>query len=68
MATAKWDTARAAAYGAAGGTVYGVFQLLSGAGPAQPILIYQLTFVAGTALAGAVTFAVVAALRNLIIR
>jgi hypothetical protein len=63
-----WNPWRAMTYGGIAGAVYGVFQLVSGAGPKDPVFIYQLVFIGGTAGAGAVMFAIVAALRNLLVR
>ena len=55
-------------YGAAAGAVYGVMQIVSGTGPTEPVLIYYLVFIIGLAIGGAVLFAIVAALRNILIR
>lgn len=68
MAVAKWETPRAAMYGAAAGAVYGVMQIASGSGPTEPVLIYYLVFLVGLAGGGAVMFAIVAALRNILVR
>jgi hypothetical protein len=55
-------------YGAVAGAIYGLYQLVAGNGPEEPVLIYQLIFVVGTALAGVVMFGIAAALRNILVR
>ena len=68
MAAPTWNPWRAMAYGTAAGAVYGAYQSAVGNGPQEPILIYHLVFIGGTAGAGAVMFAIVAALRNIMAR
>ena len=68
VAQLKWETSHAAAFGAAAGAIYGVMQIATGPGPVEPDLIYYLGLVGGFALLGAVMFAIVAALRNRLMR
>jgi hypothetical protein len=68
MTPSAWNPWRAMADGAAAGAIYGAYQAVTGNGPRDPILIYHLVFIGGTAGAGAVMFAIVAALRNIIAR